>query len=441
MMDSGILPGMYNHIVIAVHFQKSTVCVCVFVCVFVCLNCVRACVRSCHGMLSQDTVLFIILRFKPGTQLDKHVIVVCFLHDQGLATISLYFVGSEDRSREFDWVFPVKLTPSSSRPNRGQSCADACPQFGCDLALIGSVNAAGLNQLQPFLNCGDIFALNPPAVSLNNGGGCTFQQTDSQTNQPVAFTCEEGPPFVVDNVVRVCACLADPGPGVAGDPHIHSMRGAHYTLLQEGIFVAWNFSKAVPAVPAVPGAAPTARGWELLAAYAGNRFTTQGLMLLDRHSGKSMEITAEDCTWRVKEKSSWRKAQLELLTAEDGSTSFQVKKLHEKLVEAKVLRSAILLKMAESGSDMKNMARLVVHCRPNYHLDFKMSMFQKSDINHVGGELGVAPDANHNYHFLFSKHGMMQMRADQEFKAGITQRHLAQDGDTCMSRLPVPQSY
>ena len=27
MMDSGILPGMYNHIVIAVHFQKSTVCI------------------------------------------------------------------------------------------------------------------------------------------------------------------------------------------------------------------------------------------------------------------------------------------------------------------------------------------------------------------------------------------------------------------------------
>ena len=30
-MDSGILPGVYNHIVIAVHFQKSTInCVCVF---------------------------------------------------------------------------------------------------------------------------------------------------------------------------------------------------------------------------------------------------------------------------------------------------------------------------------------------------------------------------------------------------------------------------
>ena len=32
MMDSGILPGVYNHIVIAVHFQKiNSVCVCVSV--------------------------------------------------------------------------------------------------------------------------------------------------------------------------------------------------------------------------------------------------------------------------------------------------------------------------------------------------------------------------------------------------------------------------
>jgi len=32
MMDSGILPGVYNHIVIAVHFQKiNSVCVCVCV--------------------------------------------------------------------------------------------------------------------------------------------------------------------------------------------------------------------------------------------------------------------------------------------------------------------------------------------------------------------------------------------------------------------------
>ena len=124
--------------------------------------------------------------------------------------------------------------------------------------------------------------------------------------------------------------------------------------------------------------------------------------------------------------------------AEDGTTSLQVKKLHEKLGETKMLRSAILLKMMDSGSKMKKIANLVVHCRPNDHLDFKMAMFQKKDIKHVGGELGVAPDENHNYHFLFSKQGMMRMRADQEFKAGMIQGHFAKDGDTCPDS-PFPE--
>jgi hypothetical protein len=116
-----------------------------------------------------------------------------------------------------------------------------------------------------------------------------------------------------------------------------------------------------------------------------------------------------------------------------STASLQVKKLHEKLGETKMLRSAILLKLMDRKS-----ANLVVHCRPNDHLDFKMAMYQKSDIKHVGGEVGVAPDANHNYHFLFSKKNMMQMRADQEFKAGMIQRHVAKDGDTC-SDSPFPE--
>ena len=261
--------------------------------------------------------------------------------------------------------------------------------------------------------------------SPDPGYPALWQQEGCVTNQFEPIDCLAPAPAPTDPVQRVCVCLS--GGGGAGDPHIRSLRGAHYTLLQQGVFVAWNFSKTVP--PAVPGA-PGARGWQLLAAYAGNRFVTQGLLLLDRHSGQSMEIMAEDCSWRVKEKKSpWRKAQVELLSAEDGTTSLQVKTLHKKLGENKILRSAIMLQM-ESGSGMKNIANLAVHCRPKHHLDFKMSMFQKSDIDHVGGELGVAPDVDHNYHFLFSKQGMMRMRADQEFKAGMTQRHFAKDGDT-----------
>ena len=110
------------------------------------------------------------------------------------------------------------------------------------------------------------------------------------TNSATSTTCDAEPEQSPPNVdtfafQRVCYCEA--GGGVAGDPHIHSLRGAHYTLLQQGVFVAWNFSKAVPA-STVPSAAP-ARGWRLLAAYAGHRFTTQGLLLLDPHSGQSIE--------------------------------------------------------------------------------------------------------------------------------------------------------
>ena len=106
-------------------------------------------------------------------------------------------------------------------------------------------------------------------------------------------------------------------------------------------------SKAVPA-STVPSAAP-ARGWQLVAAYAGHRFTTQGLLLDPTPGSQSMEIMAEDCSWRVKEKKTpWRKAQVELLSAEDGTTSLQVKRLHEKLGETKILRSATGLQTSRS---------------------------------------------------------------------------------------------
>lgn len=306
------------------------------------------------------------------------------------------------------------------------------------MTAMAAVNETVLKSLA---DCGEYFpgrfntfaGAHPGSPSVLNETGCAFNPT-TNTSDPNYPTCEAESIIDPDDQ-RCCVCNGANDGGGGGDPHIHSLRGAHYTLLQQGVFVAWNFSKTVPG-PAVPGAAPAAavpaaRGWQLLAAYAGNSFTTQGLLLLDRHSGQSMEITAEDCSWRVKEKTSpWRKAQVELLSAEDGTTSLQVKKLHEKLGETKMLRSAILLQM-ESGSDMKNIGKLVVHCRPQNHLDFKMAMFQKSDINHVGGELGVAPDGNNNYHFLFSKQGMMRMRADQEFKAGTIQKHFANDGDTC----------
>ena len=75
------------------------------------------------------------------------------------------------------------------------------------------------------------------------------------TSDPALMTYSATPPFGQ----RVCACLLGSEGNVGGDPHIHSLRGARYTLLQQGVFVAWNFSKPVAAPSAAPAAA---RGWQ-----------------------------------------------------------------------------------------------------------------------------------------------------------------------------------
>eukprot|EP00913_Durusdinium_trenchii_P021599 g20297.t1 len=52
------------------------------------------------------------------------------------------------------------------------------------------------------------------------------------------------------------------------------------------------------------------------------------------------------------------------------------------------------------------------------HLNFKVSMFEKNDMDHVGGELGAVPDANKSLHlsFLSAKLGSMVTKRDTEFE-------------------------
>ncbi|CAL1162973.1 unnamed protein product [Cladocopium goreaui] len=99
---------------------------------------------------------------------------------------------------------------------------------------------------------------------------------------------------------RLCCCV--PAGQVGNDPHVHTLKGAHYTLLKSGNFLAWSFSKD-----------PV--DWHLLAAYSGasSRFTTQSLLLLEKQSAQTLEMTARDCVWQTKTENGWRKVQPELL--------------------------------------------------------------------------------------------------------------------------------
>ena len=45
----------------------------------------------------------------------------------------------------------------------------------------------------------------------------------------------------------------------------------------------------------------------------GSRFTTQSLLLLEKQSGQTLEMTAQDCLWQTKTENGWRKVQPELL--------------------------------------------------------------------------------------------------------------------------------
>ena len=403
----------------------------------VCLTCVRAVVSRNHCYLAT---------FLHGIVCHS----VCLARDADRQTSLFLYMSSDQGLAATVWIRrSSELKIHTFGP--GQSCQEKCGGVNgvlpdeCDVDKMLAITTSELVLLVGGCQLESV-AFEPLAASnaapyiREVQGGlskiCYYQPGKGGTQGPKQLpTCSATvPPQYSPFNKRVCVCKAstnqDSGGGSAenvGDPHIHSFRGAHYTLLQQGVFVAWNFSKAEP------GAAPAE--WQLLAAYGGDRFTTQALLLLDPHAG-SMEMTADDCTWRIKEeKSTWRQASLGQISAEVGTTSLQVKKLHEKLGETKILKSSILLQMRSSSSGMKNVAKLFTHCVPQKHLDFKITMFDSKDVEYVGGELGVAPDANNNYHF-FTKKSMVQMRADQEFKAGMTLRHFR-----CrhMPRIPVPQ--
>ncbi|CAK9010346.1 unnamed protein product [Durusdinium trenchii] len=205
-----------------------------------------------------------------------------------------------------------------------------------------------------------------------------------------------------NNFRRVCYCdpkatttTSTQTAGGGGDPHIYTLRGAHYSILKEGTFLAWSFSKAQVE-------------WQLFACYAGSQFTTQGLLLLDKHSGVTIEMTAKDCTWRTKENSGWRRVHQERLSKGDSVTSLDFKEQPN--------RTEIHLNIkSETEKDERKVARVIAHCRPEDHLDFKLVMSEKSDIDHVGGELGSAPPQNPSF-VSSSPQTMMETKTDAEFE-------------------------
>lgn len=291
----------------------------------------------------------------------------------------------------------------------GQSCKDACealePVSGsCDLSTMQDINIPDLFLTFQNLNPGGSTLQNTDAFPSNaeKKAGIEYTQTNValvglQTTLHVAadrssMTCDATPSS--NNRRRMCYCTtAQNNDGlVDGDPHVHTLRGAHYTLLRHGLFRAWSFKKGQTDL-------------ELLAAYGKPRFTTQGLLLKEK-SGKTMEMTARDCAWHT-------------LRGNTSPTQFEVQRARKHKEFKDVFLQTIIMKQ-EHGK----IAKLVTKCRKGNHLDFKVNMFEKSELVHVGGQLGAAPGSIKTGNQLVLLGQDMSMKADSEFKVDKTWQSL-----------------
>lgn len=281
----------------------------------------------------------------------------------------------------------------------GEPCNNVCGLGLCDPEKMGEINS--LEAMQQVLQ--DNFGV----TSCSNGG---FRSAGVPTYYPASGRCTylsptaqvlcEGGGF--GN--QLCYCKAATTTSTTrigqadGDPHIHSLRGEHYTLLRRGNFLAWNFSKVSEAAEV-----------QLFASYSGRGrlFTAQALLLKNRR--RAMEITAKHCAWHD---TRWRPREESKPLWE--ATEFQVQK-PERVNGYLFMKSGIIVNIKDNDGKRK-LATLVTHCKPHGHLDFKIIMFDKSDLDYVGGELGAAPQAAKDYYSFVSVKPRMKMKADTEFE-------------------------
>eukprot|EP00435_Cladocopium_sp_Y103_P014913 s198_g3.t1 len=283
----------------------------------------------------------------------------------------------------------------------GKSCDDTCPDT-CDPAQQRALqgNALVVEMQNQGVTC-DNAQGNPLTVPTSTHDtapfidgnddcfSCKLPDSDSECNQETGTSR------------RLCCCIQQGA--INNDPHIHTLRGAHYTLLKSGNFLAWSFSKA-------------SVDWRLLAAYSGakSRFTTQSLLLLEKQSGLTLQMTAEDCGWQMKTEHGWRKVQPQLLS--HGAAKLNIQEVHKHTQDPLMFESVMVLQMQQPGGSM-NVARLLTHCGPKKWLNFKVKMYAKKDLDYVGGELGGAPRNQSHLSFLSAKLSLV-MQKDAEFQVG-----------------------
>eukprot|EP00435_Cladocopium_sp_Y103_P054677 s172_g17.t2 len=208
---------------------------------------------------------------------------------------------------------------------------------------------------------------------------------------------------------------------VVGDPHVHTLDGKSYVLLQQGTFLMWRlsgFETEFPSSNVEQGNKKAEVDWRIFVHYSGHRSYTKGLLLLDNSMGvqrQALELTSENCD---------QPQMLSVPTDEsEFVTGFNVQWKEE---EMQLLRHVRFEMNTLHGSRV--VATLHASCRPGHHINTRIDMDQFGYSKYVQGEVGLArarplPELHHrgnaNTVDLLSNVGTegIAVRTDEQFKA------------------------
>ncbi|CAL1150134.1 unnamed protein product [Cladocopium goreaui] len=272
-------------------------------------------------------------------------------------------------------------------------------------------SAAGTGPSKHCVHCFDMSVVDDDSSGSRcfcSGAGCTNLVGPLTCETPLTVSpcgqdiCKEdrSPRAFCDRGLRDppdCSACASGG-GVVGDPHITTLDGRRYTMLQQGNFLLWSFSGLDAEVPWVNGQMKRIPlDFRIYTHYSGRASFTKGILLVDRSGAaprQALEVTSLDCAWKTKSTGSWRRSETEFLKLEAAGATFGAfnvtagKAWHERQQRqdlGRIERSEVQLLMRQKG--WTRIAQLRVTCKPGHHIAAKLKMSSTAQNRFVKGEL------------------------------------------------------
>ena len=224
--------------------------------------------------------------------------------------------------------------------------------------------------------------------------------------------------------------LCKGGASLVGDPHVRTQDHAHYTVLNEGNFLAWRFNSHT-ALTQKSGAKKVEVDWRIYAHYSAHRRSwTRGLLLVDQSMGshhQSFEFTSEECMLRKRIGDEWKVMDssqlLQVSKAGDFVTGFNFTHLEQGKIHfdsnkmwtpkgKKTRWDAQFLMATPHGRQL--IATVQLRCFPGRHIDVQVIRERMADARFVEGQLG-----HHGVQLKREKNGLghwFHTCSDQEFQ-------------------------